>query len=457
VELIYIILEDPDIEPYLSTLWIFADILINPFTFKVLIALILMLVLLLCSALISGSEIAFFSLSPSQMEKINSRKDKISHLIIKLLGMPKRLLATILIANNFVNVAIIILSTYIISRTLDFSGIPILGFIIQVVVITAIILLIGEIIPKIYANQNSLRFSNLMARPLQILMNIFYPLASLLINSTSFIDKRINRKGHDISMSELSDAIEITSDENTPEEETKMLKGIVRFGDIEVSEIMKSRVDVTAVDVDLGFKELINIIRESGFSRIPAFETNFDNVKGILYIKDLLAHLHKSDDFNWRFLLREAFFVPENKRINDLLHEFQEKKIHLAIVVDEYGGTSGIVTLEDIIEEIVGDISDEFDKDSNEIIFTKLDDNTYVFDGKTSLNDFYKILEIEDDIFEEVRGESDTLAGLILELEGSIPERGDLTTFQNFSFKIKAVDNRRIKQIEVSISDNNEA
>jgi len=255
-------------------------------------------------------------------------------------------------------------------------------------------------------------------------------------------------------MSELSDAIEITSDENTPEEETKMLKGIVRFGDIEVSEIMKSRVDVTAVDVSMGFKDLLEIIRDSGFSRIPAFEDNFDNIKGILYIKDLLTHLHKSDDFNWRFLLREAFFVPENKKINDLLQEFQEKKIHLAIVVDEYGGTSGIVTLEDIIEEIVGDISDEFDKAIDEVQYSQLDENKYQFAGKTSLNDFCKIIGIEDDIFEEVRGESDTLAGLILELEGSIPVQGDVIEFQKFAFKISSVDNRRIKQIEVNINDN---
>lgn len=444
-------MEDPDIEPYLWALWIIADVLLKPFTVKVFVALVLTLILLLCSALISGSEIAFFSLNPSQMEKIRMRKEKSSEIIMKLLGRPKRLLATILIANNFVNVAVIILSTFIISRTFNFTGFPIIGFIIEVIVITAIILLAGEIIPKIYANQNAMRFSNLMAKPLNILVKIFYPLSSLLINSTSFIDKRISRKGHDISISELSDAIDITADENTPEEETKMLKGIVKFGDIEVSEIMKSRVDVTAVDVNLEFKELIKIIKDSGFSRIPAYENNFDNVKGILYIKDLLAHLNNDNDFDWRFLLRDAFFVPENKRINDLLHEFQEKKIHLAIVVDEYGGTSGIVTLEDIIEEIVGEISDEFDKDIDEINYSKVDDNNYIFSGKTSLNDFCKILAIDDNIFEEVRGESDTLAGLILELEGSIPGKGDIIRFQKFSFKIAAVDKRRIKQIEVKL------
>lgn len=449
-------MEDPDIDPYLWMLWILAGILFKTFTFKVVISLILTLVLLLCSALISGSEIAFFSLNPSQMEKIRLQKERSTKIIIKLLGTPKRLLATILIANNFINVAIIILSAFIINSTFDFSGFPVIGFIIQVVVITSILLLIGEIIPKIYANQNALRFSLVMARPLQLLNQIFYPLSSLLINSTSFIDKRINRKGHDISISELSDAIEITADENTPEEETKMLKGIVRFGDIKVSEIMKSRIDVTAVDITLGFKDLIKIIRDSGFSRIPAYENNFDNIKGVLYIKDLLVHLHKNDDFNWRFLLREAFFVPENKRINDLLHEFQERKIHLAIVVDEYGGTSGIVTLEDIIEEIVGEISDEFDRDVNEINYSHLDANNYIFEGKTSLNDFCKIIGIEDDIFDEVRGESDTLAGLILELEGSIPGKDDVIKFQGFSFRISAVDKRRIKQIEVNISDNND-
>ena len=323
-------MEDPDIEPYIRALWIISDVFIMPFSFKVIITLICTLILLVCSALISGSEIAFFSLNPSQKEKIRTRKGKSSALIIKLLDKPKQLLATILIANNFVNVAIIILSTFIINRTFDFSEHRLIGFIIEVLAITSIILLVGEIMPKVYANQNSVRFSKLMAKPMQVLTKIFYPLSTLLINSTSFIDRRISHKGHNISISELSDAIDMTSDRNTPEEETKMLKGIVRFGDIEVSEIMKSRVDVTAVDVNVKFTNLIEIIKDSGYSRIPVYENNFDNVKGILYIKDLLAHLDKNDNFNWEFLLREAFFVPENKRINDLLHEFQEKKIHLA-------------------------------------------------------------------------------------------------------------------------------
>ena len=446
-------MEDPDIEPYIRALWIISDVFIMPFSFKVIITLICTLILLVCSALISGSEIAFFSLNPSQKEKIRTRKGKSSALIIKLLDKPKQLLATILIANNFVNVAIIILSTFIINRTFDFSEHRLIGFIIEVLAIASIILLVGEIMPKVYANQNSVRFSKLMAKPMQVLTKIFYPLSTLLINSTSFIDRRISHKGHNISISELSDAIDMTSDRNTPEEETKMLKGIVRFGDIEVSEIMKSRVDVTAVDVNVKFTNLIEIIKDSGYSRIPVYENNFDNVKGILYIKDLLAHLDKNDNFNWEFLLREAFFVPENKRINDLLHEFQEKKIHLAIVVDEYGGTSGIVTLEDIIEEIVGEISDEFDKDVDEVVYSKLDESNFIFSGKTSLIDFCKILGIDDDIFDKVRGESDTLAGLILELEGSIPGKGAVIEFQGFRFKIIAVDKRRIKQIEVRITD----
>jgi gliding motility-associated protein GldE len=287
---------------------------------------------------------------------------------------------------------------------------------------------------------------------LRILIQIFYPFSSILVRSTSFLDKRIARRSPGISRSELSDAIDITAGESTPEEEKKILKGIVKFGDIEVKEIMHSRVDVVALDLEVSFAEVLEVIVESGFSRIPVYKESFDNIQGILYVKDLLPHIEKSTTFNWHNLIRDAFFVPENKKINDLLQEFQERKIHLAIVVDEYGGTSGIVTLEDVLEEIVGEITDESDSGTEEFVYEKIDDQTYMFEGKTTINDFCKIIEVDDDIFDEVKGESDSLAGLILELEGKIPEKGDETSFLNYTFKTVDVDLKRIKRIKVMIS-----
>lgn len=414
-----------------------------------------MVLLLFCSAMISGSEIAFFSLSPSQLEHLNSERSKKNKQIIQLFETPKRLLATILISNNFVNVAIVILSTFITNSLFSFSEYPIITFVFQVVIVTSLILLFGEIIPKIYATQYPLKFAYVMVKPILILRSFFYLLSSLLVNSTNLIDKRIKRKSHNISMSELSKAIDITSDETTPDDEKKMLKGVVKFGDIGVKEIMKARVDVTAIDNITKFDNLIETIISSGYSRIPVFSETFDNIKGILYAKDLLPHLKESKDFQWQSLVRKAFFVPESKMINDLLHEFQEKKIHLAIVVDEYGGVSGIVTLEDIIEEIVGEINDEFDYSRDENINSKLDENNFIFEGKTLLNDFCKITGIDSKTFEEIKGESDTLAGLILEIEGEIPQKSSIIKFQNFIFEIEAVDNRRIQQIKVKILEKN--
>jgi gliding motility-associated protein GldE len=425
--------------------------LIKPLTLPIIIGFLAVIVLIVCSAFISGSEIAYFSLTPTQIKNLRSKKGKINELIISLLEAPKHLLATILIANNFINVAIVILSTFIISGLFDLTAYPVLSFIIQVIVVTSFILILGEIMPKIYSAFNPIKVATLMVRPIKTLITIFYPLSSLLVKSSAIIDKRISRKGTQLSMSELSEAIELTSDENTPAEERKILKGIVKFSDTEVKEIMKSRVDVTSVDVITSYHELLTIILDSGYSRIPAYQENFDKISGILYVKDLLPHLDKPDDFDWKSLLRPAFFVPENKKINDLLVEFQKTKIHLAIVVDEYGGTSGIVTLEDIIEEIVGEISDEFDTEEDEISYTKIDDNNYIFEGKTLLNDFCKILEIDDTVFDDVKGESETLAGLILELEGKIPKVNERTKFHHFEFKIKKVDNRRIEQLLVKI------
>jgi gliding motility-associated protein GldE len=401
----------------------------------------------------SGAGSGIFSLGPNQIHELRLKEDKADKAVLHLLEMPKHLLATILISNNFFNVAIVIISTYVTNSLFDFGNIPYwLTFLIQVVVLTSLILLFTEIMPKVYATRKSLKLARNLAGIMGVLMKLFYPLSSLLVKSTNLIDKRISRKAYNVSMSELSDAIELTSGKNTPDEEKKILQGIVKLGDIEVREIMKSRVDVTTADIRLSFKELLKLIVEAGYSRIPAYEDTFDHIKGILYIKDLLPHLDREDDFNWRELLRDAFFVPENKKINDLLQEFQQKKIHMAVIVDEYGGTSGIVTLEDIIEEIVGEISDEHDEPSGDFEYTKLDDFNFIFEGKTSLNDFYKILDIDDGIFDDIRGDADSLAGLILELMEKMPEKDEQVSYGQFTFTVKAVDKRRIKRVLVTLA-----
>ena len=448
-------MDEPDsAESFINTCVILLDAFVQPFSAPILIALLVMIILLFVSAMISGSEIGFFSLTPQHLSQLKGDKSSKGHLILKLLEKPKRLLATILIANNFVNVAIVILSSYIVTLLFNLASFPVLAFIIQVVVITALILLLGEIMPKMYASVYPVRFSKRMAGVFRILIQVFYPLSTILVRSTSFLDKRIARSNHAISRSELSNAIDITAGETTPMEEKKILKGIVKFGDIEVKEIMRSRVDVVALDFEASFDDVLRAIVESGFSRIPVYKESFDNIQGILYVKDLLSHLDERSTYNWHTLLRDAIFVPENKKINDLLQEFQEKKIHMAIVVDEYGGTSGIITLEDVLEEIVGEITDESDSGTEEFIYEKIDDRNYLFEGKTTINDFCKIIEVDDDIFDEVKGESDSLAGLILEFEGKIPEKGDETKFLNYIFKIVEVDLKRIKRIKVSISEN---
>ena len=421
------------------------------FSYGVVIAILIILVLLFWSAAISASEIAFFSLTPGQIKEIRGGKQGIHLLIRQLLEKPKRLLATILISNNFANVAIVIISTYVSSELLDFSMSPILGFVIQVIVITSVILILGEIIPKIYAMQYAMSIILVMARPINFLLKVFYPLSSILVSSTYIIDKRMARRKHPLLMSDLSNAVDITSDASTSEDNRKMLKSIARFGDMAASEIMKSRIDVTAIDVEFGFDDVVRVIRESGYSRIPVYKDSFDTIIGLLYIKDLLMYADQGDTFDWQSLLRPVFFVPESKRINDLLTEFQEKKIHLAIVVDEYGGTSGIITLDDIIEEIVGEINDEFDSESDALPFVKVDEHTYTFEGKISLNDFCKIVNVEDELFDVVKGEADTLAGLVLELAGKIPVAHECVSFANYTFCVEAADKRRIKRVKVSL------
>lgn len=406
-------------------------------------------ILLICSAFVSGAEVAFFSLNPDDVETLKSTQSRSSKLALDLLQRPKKLLATILIANNMVNIAIVIISSLLISRMFDFGDKAWLEFLIQVVAVTFIILLLGEVTPKVYATRYGIKMANIMALPLFVLEKLFSPLSFALINSTNFIEKRFKSKGHDISVDAISHAIEITNEKDASEEEKKILKGIVRFGSIEVKQIMKPRLNVVAFEIETNFKDLLYRIIEAGFSRVPIYRETFDNVEGILFIKDLLPYINEKEDFEWQKLIRPPFFVPENKKIDDLLKEFQYKKIHMAIVVDEYGGSSGIITLEDIIEEIVGEINDEFDDD--DIQYSKLDDHNYVFDGKTLLNDMYRILNIDGAEFDKARGEADTLAGFIIETQGKIPAKNDIIAFENYTFKIEAADKRKIKTVKVSI------
>lgn len=443
----------PDSDPYLWLVNFFVLNYTGAFTPGIIVAVIVIGILLVCAALTSGAEVAFFSMQPVHLKDLKSKPTSVNKLILAHIESSKRLLATLLISNNLINVGIVILSTFVSQRLFDFSKIPVLGFLIQVVVITFIILLFGEIIPKIWANQKPIAFAIIMARPLTVLMKLFYPLSTLLMLTTKAVDKKLSGTTLNISMSDLSEAIDITVDKGTPAEETKILKGIVEFSDIEVREIMRSRMDVVAVDTDIPFSRLLTIVIDSGYSRIPAFEENLDNIKGTLYVKDLLPHLDKKDPFEWKELLRPSFFVPLNKKINDLLKEFQEKKIHLAVVVDEYGGTSGIVTMEDIIEEIIGEITDEFDTPEDAVGYRKLDAHNYIFEGKTSIIDFCKVAGIDDEIFDEIKGDSDSLAGIILELTGELPEKGREIAFRNFRFQIISVDNRRIKQVKVTLPD----
>ncbi|MBN1387719.1 MAG: gliding motility-associated protein GldE [Bacteroidales bacterium] len=433
------------IDPFQQILTLISIAITTP----VIIELAVLVLLLACSAFISGSEVAFFSLGPANIDQLTNNRSRNSSTALKLLGKPEELLSTILIANNFVNVGIVLLAAFISDQLFnDFiSSTPVLGFLIEVVAITFILLIFGEILPKVYATKANVQFALFMAIPLNILIKIFRPLSVFLIKSTSLVKRRAGQKDLGISKGELSEAISIASGQNKDDE--KILKGIVKFGNIEAKEIMRPRIDIIAIDIKTPFRDVIPQIIESGYSRIPVFSSTFDNVQGILYVKDILPHYHKPNSFKWQSLLRPPYFVPETKRINDLLEEFQTKKIHLAIVIDEYGGTSGIITLEDILEEIVGEIPDEHD--SEDISFEKLEDNIYIFEGKTLLNDFFKVLEIESDPFEEVRGDSDTLAGLILELTGEIPEQGFSIDYKRFRFRIISADKRRIKKLRVEI------
>ena len=406
-------------------------------------------ILLISSALISGTEIAFFSLSKHQIDNAITDKKKNINLVIKQLEKPKKLLATILIVNNFINILFIIIFTYVSDYFFGNIQSTYIKFLLEVVLVTFLILLFGEVLPKVYANRNSMKMTLFMAKPIKLLNSFFSFLSIPLMSLTSIIEARLQKKQSDISVETLSEALKLTTND-TSDEEQKILEGIVSFGNTETIQVMCPRIDVFALSEVDSFEKVLKKITAKGHSRIPIYSENIDNIVGILYTKDLLQHISKTK-FKWQNLLRDAFFVPENKKLDDLLKDFKDKKNHLAIVVDEYGGTSGIVTLEDVIEEIVGDISDEYD-DDDDISFSKIDDSNYVFDAKISLKDFYKILNINETKFEDKKGEAETLAGFILEIYERFPKKNDTIKFENLTFTIESFDKKRIKQIKVTIN-----
>ncbi|MCD7942845.1 MAG: gliding motility-associated protein GldE [Bacteroides intestinalis] len=437
---------DPD--AYLCQLAnVFNGISVHDPTISAIIAIVLAGLLLLVSGFASASEIAFFSLSPSDLNAIDEKKHPSDEKIRKLLDDTERLLATILITNNFVNVTIIMLCNFFFMSVFEFHS-PIAEFLILTVILTFLLLLFGEIMPKIYSAQKTLAFCRFSAPGIWMFRSLFYPVASMLVRSTSFLNKHFARKNHNISVDELSHALELT-DKAELKEENNILEGIIRFGGETAKEVMTSRLDVVDLDIRTPFKDVLQCIIENAYSRIPIYSENRDNIKGILYIKDLLPHLNKVD-FRWQSLIRPAYFVPETKMIDDLLRDFQANKIHIAIVVDEFGGTSGIVTMEDIIEEIVGEIHDEYDDE--ERTYAVLNDHTWVFEAKTQLTDFYKITKVDEEVFDEVAGDSDTLAGLLLELKGEFPALHEKVTYDHYEFEVLEMDNRRILKVKFTIN-----
>ncbi len=427
---------------------IFNSISVNTPETSSIIAIVVAGVLLLASGFASASEIAFFSLSPTDLNTIEEEKHPNDEKILKLLADKERLLATILITNNFVNVAIIMLCNIFFGQVFDFGGSPIAEFLVLTVILTFLLLLFGEIMPKIFSAQSPLRFCRLASNGILACRSLFYPIASMLVRSTSFLNKHFAHKNRKISVDELSHALELT-DKDEISEESNILEGIIRFGGETAKEVMTPRLDVVDLEIRTPFSEVLKCIVENAYSRIPVYADNRDNIKGVLYIKDLLPHLNKGDNFRWQSLIRPAYFVPETKMIDDLLRDFQANKIHIAIVVDEFGGTLGIVTMEDIIEEIVGEIHDEYDEEERN--YVQLNDTTWVFEAKTLLSDFYKITKIDEEAFEEVVGEADTLAGLMLELKGEFPALHEKLTFDRYELEVLEMDNRRILKVKFSV------
>lgn len=414
-----------------------------------IIALMLAILLLYASGFVSASEIAFFSLSPSDLNEIEEEKSPSDTKIKSLLEDSEHLLATILISNNFVNVTIIMLCNYFFASVIDFGQAQILEFLVITVVLTFLLLLFGEIMPKIYSAQHTLSFCRKATPVIYVLRSVFKPMSNLLVHSSFVVNKLTKKhKVRNLSVDELSQALELT-DKNEISEESTMLEGIIRFGEETAKEVMTARLDMVDLELNTPFSKVLKCVVDNAYSRIPVYEESRDNIKGILYIKDLLPYLKQGDEFKWQNLIRPAFFVPETKKIDDLLHDFQINKIHIAIVVDEFGGTSGIVTMEDIIEEIVGEINDEYDEEVRTYI--KLSDNSYLFEAKTFLTDFYKVLKIDSDEFEDIAADADTLAGLILELKGEFPVQQEVLFYKNYRFEIVEMDSRRILKVKVTV------
>ena len=418
-----------------------------------IILLFVLIVLLLFSALISGSEVAFFSITPADRELLDDNNPR-QRKILDLLKEPDHLLATILISNNFINIGIVILSTFLMNGIFDTAAWgPWMTFIIEILAITGILLLFGEILPKVYANASKLKFAQAVTPLLSGIHKILHPISTRLSKTMNRIN--IEGRGPQLSVNDLEQALELTADENSNEDEQRILKGIVRFGSTTVKEVMTPRTSVIAIDIKSSYTNTLDHIIESGYSRIPVFKESLDQVKGLLYVKDLLPHIDAADQFEWQKLMRIPFFVPESKKIDDLLKEFQQRRVHLAIVVDEFGGTSGVISLEDVLEEIVGEISDEFDDE--DVVYSKLDDYNFVFEAQTPLIDFCRVLGISREIFDTVGGESETIAGLLLELAGKFLERGESIKYLNYTFKVESVDQRKLIRIKVTIEPKNEA
>lgn len=404
--------------------------------------------LLFLSALISAAEVALFSLSPNDVAKLSNENQKKGKLLDKILQKPKKLLATLLLANNFLNIGVVIIFSIVGSSLFENIQSPVIKFIVEVVLVTFLILLFGEVLPKIYASRNSLKFSAFIIVPLSFLDKLLSPVSIPMRNISNILHNKLGNQKSNISVNQLSQALELTSPEDTTTDEHKILEGIVSFGNTDTKQVMSPRIDVFALDIDETFSEIYPKIVDKGYSRIPVFKDNIDHIVGVLFVKDLIPHIHKKE-FEWDKLIRTPFFVPENKKLDDLLKDFQTMKSHIAVVVDEYGGTSGIVTLEDIIEEIVGDISDEFDDEN--INFSQIDEKNFIFEGKINLKDFYKITGLDEEPFEAKKGEAETLAGFILENLGHFPKKGQKIHFSSTFFVIEVVDKRRIKQIKVTL------
>ena len=440
---------DPD--SYLCRLAeLFDGVTVHSPSLGAIIAICLAVLLLFASGFVSASEIAFFSLSPTDLSEIEEEEHSSDKRIMNLLQDSERLLATILISNNFVNVTIIMLCNFFFAEVVDFGDSVIVEFLVITVILTFLLLLFGEIMPKIYSAQHTLRFCRFAAPIITMLKKVFSPLSSLLVRSTVIVNKCVAKRNYNISVDDLSQALELT-DKTEISEESNILEGIIRFGGETAKEVMTPRLDMVDLDISSTFKEVLDCVVENGYSRVPVYEDSRDNIKGVLYIKDLLPHLKKGADFKWQNLIRSAYFVPETKMIDDLLRDFQANKIHIAIVVDEFGGTSGIVTMEDIIEEIVGEINDEYDEEERS--YVKINDHTYVFEAKTLLSDFYKILKIDDDVFEDIEGDADTLAGLLLEIKGEFPKLHEKLKYEHYQFEVLEMDARRILKVKVIIED----